>query len=263
MKDKIIEGFENDNGFVKEHGFKIMELTNEYCLMKYEIKQSGLNPYGIVHGGIMFGLADNCAGALAFMSGYTPLTTIESIFQDKEIRCGKRVKKELISYDNTCKSIIIGDFGSENCNKGEYVSVTPYEELDISSPSIESREFSIFIRENPFFIIKGCIEARETFNISYDEYTILRKSRVKTKNLYSYAFSEYLVKDYISLDDVVAIGIDYRFLSKNNYYLIAAIINLMRIYQIQIPFIDISSNRIIFELGKDLEQSDEVSIHKK
>ena len=78
-----------------------------------------------------------------------------------------------------------------------------------------------------------------------------------------YAFSEYLVKDYISLDDVVAIGIDYRFLSKNNNYLIAAIINLMRIYQIQIPFIDISSNRIIFELGKDLEQSDEVSSHKK
>ena len=37
----------------------------------------------------------------------------------------------------------------------------------------------------------------------------------------------------------------------------------MRIYQIQIPFIDISSNRIIFELGKDLEESDEVSSHKK
>jgi len=194
---------------------------------------------------------------------YTPLTTIESIFQDKEIRCGKKVKKELISYDNTCKSIIIGDFGSENCNKGEYVSVTPYEELDISSPSIESREFSIFIRENPFFIIKGYIEARETFNISYDEYIILRKSRVKTKNLYSCAHSEYLVKDYISLDDVVAIGIDYRFLSKNNNYLIAAIINLMKIYQIQIPFIDIYSNKIIFELRKDLESSEEAIIHKK
>ena len=194
---------------------------------------------------------------------YTPLTTIESIFQDKEIRCGKKVKKELLSYDNTCKSIIIGDFGSENCNKGEYVSVTPYEELDIFSPSIESQEFNNFIRENPFFIIKGCIDARETFYISYEEYNILRKSRVKTKNLYSYAHSEYLVMDHISLDDVVAIGIDYRFISKNNYYLIDAIINLMRIYQIQIPFIDISSNRIIFELEKDLEQSDEVSSHKK
>ena len=194
---------------------------------------------------------------------YTPLTTIESIFQDKEIRCGKKVKKELISYDNTCKSIIIGDFGSENCNKGEYVSVTPYEELDIFSPSIESQEFNNFIRENPFFIIKGCIDARGTFYISYEEYNILRKSRVKTKNLYSYAHSEYLVMDHISLDDVVAIGIDYRFISKNNNYLIDAIINLMRVYQIQIPFIDISSNRIIFELGKDLEQSDEVSSHKK
>lgn len=194
---------------------------------------------------------------------YTPLTTIESIFQDKEIRCGKKVKKELISCDNTCKSIIIGDFGSENCNKGEYVSVTPYEELDIFSPSIESQEFNNFIRENPFFIIKGCIDARGTFYISYEEYNILRKSRVKTKNLYSYAHSEYLVMDHISLDDVVAIGIDYRFISKNNYYLIDAIINLMRIYQIQIPFIDISSNRIIFELEKDLEQSDEVSSHKK
>ena len=75
MESKIIEGFNKGEGFIKENGFKIVELNSKHCLMEYKVKKSGLNPYGIVHGGILFGLADTCAGALAFMTGNIPLTT--------------------------------------------------------------------------------------------------------------------------------------------------------------------------------------------
>ena len=47
--------------------------------MEYKVKPNGLNPYGIVHGGVLFGLADTCAGTLAFMSGNTPVTTSANI----------------------------------------------------------------------------------------------------------------------------------------------------------------------------------------
>ena len=79
MQDKIIESFNKSEGFIKENGYKIIELDSNHCLMEYKIKKDGLNPYGIVHGGVLFGLADTCAGALAFMSGNIPLTTNSNI----------------------------------------------------------------------------------------------------------------------------------------------------------------------------------------
>ena len=79
MEDKIIEGFSKNEGFIKANGYKIVELNREHCLMEYKIKKDGLNPYGIVQGGVLYGLADTCAGALAFMTGCVPLTTNSSI----------------------------------------------------------------------------------------------------------------------------------------------------------------------------------------
>ena len=113
MKDKIIEGFEKSNGFKKTHGFKIVELTSEHCLMKYEVKESGLNPYGIVHGAVIFGLADTCAGALAFMSGKTPLTTNSNINYLSEAK-----GKELIAEATILKE----------GNKIGYYTVNVYDE---------------------------------------------------------------------------------------------------------------------------------------
>lgn len=79
MENQIVEAFNKGEGFIKANGFKIIELNSTHCLMEYKIKKDGLNPYGIVHGGLLFGLADTCAGALAFMSGNIPLTTNSNI----------------------------------------------------------------------------------------------------------------------------------------------------------------------------------------
>ncbi len=79
MKEKVIENFGKEKGFIKTNNFKIIELDEEHCKMEYKIEESGLNPVKIVHGGVLFGLADTCAGALACMTGKFPLTTSSNI----------------------------------------------------------------------------------------------------------------------------------------------------------------------------------------
>ena len=74
MEDKIKDIINNDTGFIKKNDFKIKELNKEKCILEYEIKEDGLNPMGIVHGGVLFGLADTSAGILASNLGHNPLT---------------------------------------------------------------------------------------------------------------------------------------------------------------------------------------------
>jgi acyl-CoA thioesterase len=47
--------------------------------MQVDVKEEFLNPYGFVHGGILFGIADSVSGALACMTGKAPVTTSASM----------------------------------------------------------------------------------------------------------------------------------------------------------------------------------------
>ena len=71
--------FDVDSGFIKNHDIKLISLTKEEAILEYEIKESGLNPQKIVHGGLIFGLADTTAGALGCTTGKFPLTTNSNI----------------------------------------------------------------------------------------------------------------------------------------------------------------------------------------
>ncbi len=79
LKEYIKERFGNDNGFIANHDFKVVSLTDEEAVLSYKIKDSGLNPQNTVHGGLLFGLADTCAGMLACMTGRFPVTTTASM----------------------------------------------------------------------------------------------------------------------------------------------------------------------------------------
>ncbi len=76
-KDDILKRLVEEDGFFKHNNYKIEEITEEYCILKAEITKSSLNPYGIAHGGFIFGLGDTALGIVSSLNG-RPAVTLNS-----------------------------------------------------------------------------------------------------------------------------------------------------------------------------------------
>lgn len=75
--DKILNTLENEEGFFKYNNYEIVEATEENCIIKANITKNSLNPYNIIHGGLIFGLGDTIMGMLASKCG-RPAVTLNS-----------------------------------------------------------------------------------------------------------------------------------------------------------------------------------------
>lgn len=93
MIEKIKDVIENSNGFMKDNEFKIISLNEKECVMEYIVKDNALNPYGMVHGGILFGFADSAAASLACMSGKYPVTIDCGVHYMNAAKCKKLIAK--------------------------------------------------------------------------------------------------------------------------------------------------------------------------
>ena len=69
----------NDNGFVKCNGYNVVKVSKHYCEMEAVISDSSKNPFGIAHGGFIFGLADTAAGVAAMTDERMAVTVNSSI----------------------------------------------------------------------------------------------------------------------------------------------------------------------------------------
>lgn len=61
-------------GFIKNNRYSLVDLKQDYCVMEAAVTEESLNPYGMVHGGFLFGLADTAAGVAARSSGKKAVT---------------------------------------------------------------------------------------------------------------------------------------------------------------------------------------------
>lgn len=61
-------------GFIKNNHYSLISVGKDSCVMEAEVTEESLNPYGMVHGGFMFGLADTAAGVAARSSGRSAVT---------------------------------------------------------------------------------------------------------------------------------------------------------------------------------------------
>ena len=133
MVEYIKNRFGADTGFIKNNDIKIISLTKDEAVLEYEIKESGLNPQKIVHGGLIFGLADTAAGTLGCTVGKFPLTTnaninylnkasgTKLIAKAKALKVGKNIgyynvdiyndKNELVANSNVNMYFIEVDLG--------------------------------------------------------------------------------------------------------------------------------------------------------
>ena len=89
MKEEINKILDTDKGFIKAQGFKVEDASNEMVKLSYKIKKDGFNPYGIIHGGVLFGLADTAAGILASIHNKKCVTVNGSINYINPAKSGK------------------------------------------------------------------------------------------------------------------------------------------------------------------------------
>lgn len=79
LTDLAKKAFVGDEGFISANNYKIVKVEENYCELEGTLTKSSLNPYGIVHGGYIFGLADTAAGIACRTTGRMGVTTTSSI----------------------------------------------------------------------------------------------------------------------------------------------------------------------------------------
>lgn len=159
------------------------------------------------------------------------LENLESIFKAKKILASKHLSNS-IPY-------------SDNCNKGEYVSLTSYS----NNPG-----FKIFIVENISLLVSPECQAYLTKYVDYETWEQIKNK--ETKNLYSYMKQEFMCKDFVSLDYVKAVGVPYKYyvVNKGIEYaenVLNDVKSLIDKYEINIGIVDTSDfNRVLIEPEK-------------
>lgn len=113
LTEKAKEILKKDHGFVEANNYKVIKVEEHYCEMEAILSDSSKNPFGIAHGGYIFGFADTAAGIAAMTDERTALTinstidylkpgkTDKLIAEAKAIKAGKSIAViEVLISDN-------------------------------------------------------------------------------------------------------------------------------------------------------------------
>ena len=112
------------NGFIEYHNFKFIDFSNNELIVEAPIEDNSLNPYGMVHGGLLFGLMDTCAGLHVFLETKREAVTISSninyvkackgskiVAKSKPIKIGKNISIiEVYAYNDKGEIVTNGSF---------------------------------------------------------------------------------------------------------------------------------------------------------
>jgi acyl-CoA thioesterase len=125
MYQQITDYIENNPGFIKHNNIHIEEIKDNYAKCYVDITEDSLNPSGIAHGGLLFGLADSTMGIAARTNGRNVVTINAQIDYlkpgiGKKIICiseplkvGKTTavyRANIYTEDNTLISTVTGTF---------------------------------------------------------------------------------------------------------------------------------------------------------
>ncbi len=67
------------DNYIEANGIETLVYENGKCTMRMPVTPDKLNPYGIVHGGVIYGLADTAAGYAAASAGAYCVTVDSSV----------------------------------------------------------------------------------------------------------------------------------------------------------------------------------------
>lgn len=93
-KEQVYEAIKNfvetSSGFMKYNKMHVEEIKDNYARMSVDIDENSLNPSGIAHGGLLFGLADSTMGMAARTNGKN-VVTINSQIDYLKAGKGKKI----------------------------------------------------------------------------------------------------------------------------------------------------------------------------
>lgn len=75
LKQRLLDS----NEFISGNEIKILEFSDDHAKLEMKIDKAVLNGHGIVHGGIIFAMADNAAAAATFTKGRLCVTLNSTI----------------------------------------------------------------------------------------------------------------------------------------------------------------------------------------
>lgn len=150
------------------------------------------------------------------------LEKLENIFKDKCIYAGK-----YMNYDYMCSS--------DNCNKGEYVSL-------MSGIDYDTLEFETFILPNITLVVSPYVDAQLAQYVPYEMWLDIQENNYDLKHLYSYARGEYMVPIKIPMNKIMAVGLSTAHLKlRDTTYsdkILEDIKKLMNQYDIDLPIVE-------------------------
>lgn len=93
---------EFENGFIKHNKINIVEVNEKTSILEVEIDSNSLNPYGFVHGGLLFGTTDTGMGVICRYGGRDAVTVSSSIEYIKPATGSKIIcKSEILKKGKT------------------------------------------------------------------------------------------------------------------------------------------------------------------
>ena len=73
-KDSILAKMETEEGFFNHNNYHVVENSEDSVIIEAALTEEAMNPYGIAHGGFIFGLGDVAMGVLAIKKGKRAVT---------------------------------------------------------------------------------------------------------------------------------------------------------------------------------------------
>ena len=106
LTDKAKERLADDKGFVNNNGYTVIKVEEHYCEMEALITDASKNPFGIAHGGFIFGLADTAAGIAAMTDERVAVTINSSIDYLKPGKGDKLIAKASVVKSGKSISVV-------------------------------------------------------------------------------------------------------------------------------------------------------------
>ena len=76
---EILRKMEEEDGFFHQNHYHIVEATPNSVILKAELETTAMNPYGMAHGGFIYGLGDTVMGMLVAGLGQKGVTLNSTI----------------------------------------------------------------------------------------------------------------------------------------------------------------------------------------